>query len=329
MKRFVGVCILSLCIVPLFSQVKKSKQTPKEELKATNTVEKKTTAVQSDTSDPMLRRKAINDIVFSRDNSKVDVVAGYLNDENKLVKMAAIEGLGILRSTKNEDNIVDILINDTDREIKNSCIVALSYLYPLKNIDKITNYYFKENDEFIKGQIIRLLALKNVKTLEKEMINLISSNKTSNELKLNAIYYLGVIKSTQSVPIIRNFINDSNKLIKLEAIRSIGEIADTSSIELLRARVGENDDDVKLESALALSKMGDPFGLDYMYKYIDSPNLSYRDKALTVIGAVGNTKSISILEDKLKNVTDPNLKSFISFTIEKIKARLKFSDNKK
>lgn len=267
------------------------------------------------------KRKIINDAVISNDISKIDLIAGYLKDDDKLVKMAAIEGLGMLRSSKHEDDIVDILLKERDRDIKNSCIIALSYLYPLKNVDKIIDYYKKERDEVLKTQIVRLLASRNVKKLENEMISIIKSKVSSIEMQTSAIYYLGVIKSTASTTILKDLLNNDDKVVKLEVIRALGEIGDRSTIDILRARVGENDDDIKIESSLALAKMGDNFGVKEMYKYIDSTNLSHRERALIVIGSVGDQDSIKILEEKLSKTNDQNLKSFISFTIEKIKAR--------
>lgn len=267
------------------------------------------------------KRKIINDAVISNDLSKTDLIASYLKDEDKLIKIAAIEALGILKAVKYEDKIVEILLKEKDRDIKNSCIIALSYFYPLKSIDKIAEYYKNEKDELLKSQIVRLFAARDIKKLENEMLSIIKSKSSSIEMKTTAIYYLGVIKSTSSVDVIRDLLKDDNKLVKLEAIRALGEIGDRTSIDLLRARVGENDDDIKIESSFALAKMNDNFGLKEMYKYIDSKNLSHREKALIVIGSVGDLESIKVLEEKLSKTDDQNLKSFISFTIEKIKAR--------
>lgn len=322
MKKGVFSLLTTIFIFPLFLHTQENLSTTSQQTAQAKVDEDKTQYIASD---PHERRRFINDIVFSRDTSKVDEILPYINDESKIVRMAAIEGLGILRASKYEDKIIDILVNDPDKEIKNSSIIALSYLYPLKNYRRIVDYYFNEKDEFIKNQIIRLLAFKNVKELEDEMIKVLSSDKTSRELKLNALYYLGVIKSTQSVPTIQRYLSDEDKLIRLEAIRAAGEIGDRSFIELLRVRVRENDDEIRIDSALALAKMGDSSGLEYMYDYITSPNLSYRDKSLTVIGSVGDERSIKKLNEKLKDITDENLKSFITFTIEKIKARLKAS----
>lgn len=269
------------------------------------------------------KRKIINDIMMSNDISKVDLIASHLNDDDKLVKIAAIEALGFLRSTRHEDIIVDILLKEKDRDIKNSCLIALSYFYPLKNVDKLIDYYGKEKDELLKAQVIRLFAARDVKKLENEMLSVIKSKKSSFDLQVSAIYYLGVIKSTSSIITLKDFLGSDNKMIRLEAIRALGEIGDRSTIELLRARLAEEDDDIKIESAVALAKMGDNFGIKDMYKYVESRNLSHREKALLVIGTVGGFESIKVLEEIMSKTKDENLKFLISFTIEKIKARTK------
>ncbi|MCX7641699.1 MAG: HEAT repeat domain-containing protein [Elusimicrobiales bacterium] len=324
------ILVIIFIAIPFYSQTKKpTKQIASPSPSSPVGKQESSQNNSTQSQDPIIKRNMINDIVFSKDLSKIDIVVSAINDENKIVRMAAIEGLGILGSSQHEDLILNILLEETDKEIKNSCMVALSYIYPLKNYNKLIQYYRNETDDILKGQAIRLLASKNVKDVENEMITVLNSKKFSLELKVNAIYYLGVIKSTQAVNLLLEYLNDSNKLIRLESIKALGEISDRKTVDFIRARMGENDDDIKIETSLALSKMGDNFGLSEMYKYIDSPNLSYRDKALTVIGAVGDLTSIKILEEKLRKTQDQNLKSFIGFTIEKIKARLKFQQTKK
>lgn len=327
MKYFISaVLILSLSCVVWCQQ---SKSLNKSSPVQNNTVikEKKPLQVSEDdlrfnSTDPIERRKAINDAVFSKDVSKIDLIEKYLYDESKLVRMSAIEGLGILRSTQTADKITDILLNDNDREIKNSCMIALSYI-PNVNTKKIIEYYYKETDDILKSQALRLLASKNDRSIEKDMIKVANSSNFSTEIRINAIYYLGVIKSTDAVFVVKKLIENENKLIKLEAIRSAGEIGDKSFIDILKARAMENDDDIKIESVFALAKLGDNSLIELVHKYINSSNLSYRDKSLTAMGMVGDKKTMEFLEGYIGKVEDPALKSFISFTIERIKARIK------
>ncbi len=315
------VVILTLLEISLYSQQikEKTKTLATEDVRiSTNVLSDKNKVVEND---PMLRRKNINDIVFARDISKVDEIAKYMYDENKLVRMAAIEGLGTLRAEKYSDAIIDILMKETDRDLKNSCIIALSYM-PSLNTKKLLDYYKKETEILLKAQMIRLFGARNEKSVEKEMMKIASSSKNPSELRIAAVYYLGAVKSTDSISILRDLVQGDDKLLKMEAIRVIGDIGDKSSIDIIKARAGEKDDDIKIESVLSLAKLGDNSMLESVYEYIDSQNLSYREKVLTAAGIAGDIKTLTFLEEKLKKVEDPNLKSFISFTIERIKARL-------
>ncbi|MGC9071042.1 MAG: HEAT repeat domain-containing protein [Elusimicrobiales bacterium] len=327
MRYLGGILILILPLVFLHSQ-QTSQNTPQLNSQQTNTSTEVVNA-KNDVSleektketDPMMVRKFINDIVSSRDVTKADRIAKYIYDENKLIKMAAIEGLGMLRAEKYCDDIINILLKETDRDIKHSSMISLSYI-PSFNTSRLIEYYNKETDNMLKAQVIRLLASKNEKSLEKEAIKIASSTNYSTEIKIAAVYYLGIIKSTNSVSLLIDLAKSSDKLLKIESIKALGEIGDKTCVDVIRIRAGEKDDDIKIESVLSLAKLGDNSMLESVYDYIDSPNLSYREKVLTAAAIVGDMKTVSFLEKKLKKVNDQNLKSFISFTIERIKSRL-------
>lgn len=279
-------------------------------------------------TDYLLRRQGILKLSETRDLRYANVIEKYLDDENKLVKMTAIESLGVLRNQSSSDKIVDILSKTDDDDIKNSSIIALSYMPELKNPQVLINLALKDKSEYIRVSAIRILGSFNIKDIEDDMIDIVKSEKTTTILKVSAINYLGSIKSQKSKDIIAKMINCEDKLIKLNSIKAAGDIGDVSFRELLRARVGENDADIQIESANSLAKMGDDFGLEKIYKYLDSDNINYKNMVLNIIGAVGNERSISILDEKIKNEKNAQIKSFMEFTKEKIKARLKIKTSK-
>jgi|GEM_PF-5730958 len=274
-------------------------------------------------NDPMVRRQAIIDMAQTRDVKYVDVIEKYINDENKLVSMAAIESLGTMRSQKSAGKITELLSKTADNDIKNSCIIALSYMPKIENPQPLINIALNDKDENLRASAIRTLGAFNIGDIEEEAINAISDKKSSLKLKISYIDYLGAIKSKKSALLLIKFIKDENLPLRVSAIRALGDIGEKTAIESLRIISGENIPEVQIEAAYSLAKMGDNFALNSLYKYLDSDNQSYKNMAINIIGIIGDSNSINVLNKKIEDEKNPSFKSFMEFAREKISARLK------
>jgi len=280
-------------------------------------------------SDPGIRRQAIVEMTSKRDPKYIDYIEKYIDDENKIVKLAAIEASGIYRSTKTVDKIISILSKTTDNDIKNSCLISLSYMPNIEKRDIIKDIALKDKDDNIKSQAIRILANLNDYSIENDMLKVTEDKKQNPSLRSSAISYLSKIKSEKAKNIILKALKDENKQVRIEAIRACGDMQIKESIETLRIISGENDSDIQLEASFSLAKLGDSFPLKYMYSYLDNNNPFYKNMALNIIGIIGDEESIKILDEKIKLEKDPNIKSFMEFTREIIKGRLKIKNQNK
>jgi len=280
-------------------------------------------------SDPGIRRQAIVEMTSKRDPKYIDYIEKYIDDENKIVKLAAIEAAGIYRSTKTVDKIISILSKTTDNDIKNSCLIALSYMPNIEKRDIIKDIALKDKDDNIKSQAIRILANLNDYSIENDMLKVAEDKKQNPSLRSSAISYLSKIKSEKAKNIIFKALKDENKQVRIEAIRACGDMQIKESIETLRIISGENDSDIQLEASFSLAKLGDAFPLKYMYSYLDNNNPFYKNMALNIIGIIGDEESIKILDEKIKLEKDPNIKSFMEFTREIIKGKLKIKNQNK
>ena len=276
-------------------------------------------------SDPGIRRQAIVEMTQTRDPKYLAYIENYIDDENKIVKLAAIEAIGIYRSTKTIDKIIDILSKTKDNDIKNSCLISLSYMPFIEKKDIIKNIALKDPDNNIRIQAVRILANLGDNSLENEMLKLAGNKKENLLIRASSIYYLSKIKSEKSKDIILKSLKDEDKQIRIEAIRACGDMQIKESIDTLRIISGENDPDIQLEASLSLAKLGDSFPLRYLYSYLDKDNINivYKSMALNIIGIIGDEESIRILNKKIELEKDPNIKSFLEFTRERIKGRLK------
>ena len=280
-------------------------------------------------SDPGIRRQAIVEMTSKRDPKYIDYIEKYIDDENKIVKLAAIEAAGIYRSTKTVDKIISILSKTTDNDIKNSCLIALSYMPNIEKRDIIKDIALKDKDDNIKSQAIRILANLNDYSIENDMLKVAEDKKQNPSLRSSAISYLSKIKSDKAKNIILKALKDENKQVRIEAIRACGDMQIKESIETLRIISGENDSDIQLAASFSLAKLGDTFPLKYMYSYLDNNNPFYKNMALNIIGIIGDEESIKILDEKIKLEKDPNIKSFMEFTREIIKGKLKIKNQNK
>ncbi len=278
--------------------------------------------IKASSNDPVERRRAIMDMVNTRDLKYVAVIEKYLEDENKIVKLSAIEALGVLRSQASANKIVEILSKTTDDDIKNSCIIALSYMPKLENPKIMAEIALKDKNDLIRISAIRTLGAFGINLIEDEIIKILEDKKSSNSLKVAAINYLSSIKSEKSKDLFKKLLKNEDNSIRIASIRAIGDMQIKDYITELRVLSGENIPEIQLEAAYSLAKMGDNFALDSIYKYLDSSNPVYRDIGLNIIGMVGDEKSIKILEEKISKTTDESFKSYLQFTREKIKSRV-------
>ncbi|PIS47990.1 MAG: hypothetical protein COT17_00585 [Elusimicrobia bacterium CG08_land_8_20_14_0_20_51_18] len=281
---------------------------------------------QIKSQDPQIRRLGAGALVAARDPKAAPHLENLLADGDEGVRIAAIDGLGVLRSESSVEKLLKMLAEEKSALVRQSCVIALSYMGGLKNPENLISAAMKDPDLSVRYAAIRTLGSLKINQAEGELIKALKEDDP--DLKRAVISSLGAIRSVKAVDQLKNYLTNENVNIRQEAIKALGSIGDASAIENIKARLSESNPEIQLEAALALAKLGNASGLETAYKHIDSREYVLQQQALTVLSIAGDAKSLELLDKKIKETKNESVKPVMEFTRQRIKARLKLGKGK-
>jgi len=88
------------------------------------------------------------------------------------------------------------------------------------------------------------------------------------------IHALGLLRSSEALPLIHSFVNHPSPRVRLTAVIAMGNIGDERSAEYLRQALGDSEPNIQWDAAIALAKMGDASGQGILHKLLDRDYLT-------------------------------------------------------
>ncbi|MCD5383690.1 HEAT repeat domain-containing protein [candidate division WOR-3 bacterium] len=96
-----------------------------------------------------------------------------------------------------------------------------------------------------------------------------STYSTNAVVRRRAIEAMGNVGDRRFLPIIREYLADSDTYVRQEAIRALFKIEDTASVEYIRPLMKDDDERVRITAAKLLADMGDSSAMNYLRRFVN------------------------------------------------------------
>lgn len=273
---------------------------------------------------PFERRMAVETLVSMRDPSSIAILKPILKDPDYSVKIAAIDALGTLRCYDCEKDLSLLLASEKNVQVRQACVIAFSYIGKVSDPSALISASDVKEDKSLRISAIRTLGTLRVEKAQEKFISYLEKEKDP-DIKKALIDALGKIKSQKGFQEIKKYVSDDDYSVRQYAIRALGESANKDFSDLFKARLTDESPAVAVEAAFSLAKISDASGLEIAYKYLDSKDFSLQNLAMQISALVGNLTTVDIIDSKIKESKDENLKAMLEFTKQRIENRLKNS----
>ncbi len=224
---------------------------------------------RADTKDPIVRTY-ITKLMSKFDKPGVnESLEKLLSDENKAVRLAALEGLS------NSSNKIDIeklcaLINDPDYKVQTKAIEAV-------------------------------VKIKHPKTV----FHLIPHLKDESEYtRRAAVEVLNEIASKDSVKDLLNTIKDEDWWVRSRAADALGKIGGKRVVNAVIQLIKDDDEFIRRSAIEIINATKDQSTFDALVKALDDSDWWVRERAIDGLAELGNKKCVPILMKMLSENSD-------------------------
>ncbi len=275
--------------------------------------------------DPAVRRQGADFLAQSRDQKAVPYLEKALADVSAPVRASAVDGLCQLVYREATPKIAGLLLTDKDAQVRQQAASSLSYMMDQAAGPALVKA-LKDEAPGVRYAAANTLGAIRYAPAEDPLIALLADDG----MRRVAISALGQLQSKKAASAIFKFLSDKDQYTRLEAVRALGSIGDASAAPELKKRLDKAEiPAVRVEAALALAKLGLQDGLPTAYEFVKSPDMSLKNQALEVIGAVGDARSLQFINELYATEQDPMSKGMLDFTRQRLAARQKLQQPKK
>ena len=271
-----------------------------------------------DTKDPKIRAY-IAKILAKFDTPSVnESLSKLLSDENKAVRLAALDGIS--KSNK-IDNIEQLckLISDSDYKIQNKAIEAIIQAKHPKTVLYLVPY-LKDETEYVRRAAVEVLNVIASKESVKDLFNAIKDEDWW--VRSRAADALGKIGGKRVVQAVIQLIKDDDEFIRRSAIEIINATKDDSTFEALVQALDDSDWWVRERAIDGLADLGNKKCVPILINML-SKNADNEAMVVVLLKAFATLKAdeateiiVKQLSSKLGNIVKEAIKTLMIITNE-------------
>ncbi|MGH1537000.1 MAG: protein kinase domain-containing protein [Gammaproteobacteria bacterium] len=271
-----------------------------------------------DTKDPIIRTY-ITKVLSKFDTPSVnESLSKLLSDENKAVRLAALDGLS--RSDKIDDiEQLCKLISDPDFKVQNKAIEAIVKVKHPKTVLYLIPH-LKDESEYVRRAAVEVLNEIASKESVKDLLNAIKDEDWW--VRSRAADALGKIGGKRVVQAVIQLIKDDDEFIRRSAIEIINATKDESTFDALVQSLDDSDWWVRERAIDGLAELGNkkcvPVLINMLSKNSDNEAMVVvLLKAFATLKAEeATTITVKQLKSKSENVVKEAIKTLITITGE-------------
>ncbi len=231
---------------------------------------------RADTKDPIVRTY-ITKVMSKFDTPIVnESLSKLLSDENKSVRLAALEGLSSSNKVMEVEDLCK-LINDPDFNVQNKAIEAIVKINHPKTVLYLIPH-LKDESEYTRRAAVEVLNEIASKESVKDLFNAIRDEDWW--VRSRAADALGKIGGKRVVQAVIHLIKDDDEFIRRSAIEIINATKDESTFDALVKSLDDNDWWVRERAIDGLAELGNKKCVPILIKLLSNNN---DNTAMTVV----------------------------------------------
>jgi HEAT repeat protein len=250
------------------------------------------------TDNPEIKAQILLSLKRIKEPLVKQAVISFVNDPDLRLRILAIQTLSFWKETDTVPVLLKAL-KDPDNKVAKHAAQALSEMKVKEAVKPLIGFLAKSDktDPFIinalgsYGQdivpdIVPLLSVKDKKT------------------RRSAAQVLGVLGSPKATEALIRALNDPDPEVRAAAAQALGRLNDKRALPYLFKAVEDKNDPVREQAAFAFVAMGNK-SVAFLTDLWRSGDAEKRRSALTVLGKMGDKKSLSLFTEALR---DPDTK---------------------
>jgi HEAT repeat protein len=238
----------------------------------------------------------------------------YSTVEDKNARIKILKILNNLQDNTHFEEIENYFLSDEDPEVRIEAAKLLAFNYDDKKAIKPLIWVLEnENKREIKHAALRLLvAFVYRKEFKQQIVDCLKKllSNPDDELKMNAIESLGIIKEQSAIDDLLGIVNSPNRLVRIRAIQALGTLKSKKAIPKLI-------DNLKLEShdmwKFAFNALKKIVGKENLIKLLlenlasleeireDAPEALLKRGVMKALGELGDNRAVLDLINSLKD----------------------------
>jgi HEAT repeat protein len=232
---------------------------------------------------------------------------GVLNNESDFVRRSAVDALGKIQSNEAVEPLIKMLA-DENEDVRRSVVDALGEIKSDEAVKPLVEVLTDENED---GNVQSIVdALGKIKSDKAVKLFIAMLDHENNDVRKNAIYILGEIKSYETVkPLIEMLTDESDDAdVRRSVVYALGEIKSYEAVKpIIDVLTNKCDDvDVRRSVVYALGKIKSYEAVKPLIDVLtdESDDVDVRRSVVYALGEIKSYKAVKPLIDVLTDESD-------------------------
>lgn len=237
----------------------------------------------------------------------VPTILQGLKDEDKYVRIAALEALGEIRDSSVTLNLISYLKEAKDIDVKIATIIALGRIGDKSALSVLLNLLEKKKETRVKKKII--IALGNIGDVAASelLIRLVKSKNRT--IRLESVKVLGKLRDASATGSLIQIIDDEDVNIRIAVVKALGRIENVEAIAPLFSILEKEDSDIirgLVPWAVFKILKKNRYFIDSFFIYLKDKNQTIRLETIKILTELDSKKAVSplirLLDDRNNDI---------------------------
>jgi HEAT repeat protein len=234
------------------------------------------------------------------DRDKIDLLLGFLHDDNALVRRTVARALGATGRFEAEEQLIELL-HDENGHVRSSAAEALGRLRSGKAVEQLLPLLA---DEFENAQASAICALAGIG--DESVIDRLVTDFTSRDpaMRRNIAILVGRFPGDRAAEALSFALKDEEPAVRKAAVHALGGFPSEHSYRSLRLAVTDDDPEVRRLGAEALGRLDATEVFAPLASLLKDPDLWVRASAARGLGRCCGEAAASLLLEHLSEAKD-------------------------
>jgi HEAT repeat protein len=249
----------------------------------------------------------ITEALKNIDGDQVQLLLGYLSNDNALVRRTAARALGEIGGPGVEDSLINLLM-DENGHVRSATAEALGHLRSRQAVKPLLDLL---TDEYASVQESAIQALAEID--DESILDDLVKDFTSQDapMRRNIALLIGRFSTDKASDALAFALKDEEPDVRKAVVHALSNISGDKALRSLIHAVTDDDPEVRMVAADALGNTNAPEVHDVLIPLLEDGDLWVRAAAARGLGRIGGEKAGEVLSGHLEAATDIFLLSLV------------------